>query len=418
MHNISDILKLNKLEKYFFLIFIITIISGALRKWIFVSSFYGLIIFVIQILFPFILFLFHNKNRSIWDFPILRLYVIYLFFCAFNPLNLTFYHGAVGIILHFSFWILISFYFINREVINFQLLIPLFLHIIFLEILLAFIQYQLPNNHWLNTYANTESIGDIAMVGNSVRATGTFSYVSGFSAFVIFIIFFVWFLIRVQYNKSIIIIIYLGGVLASFMSGSRQSTGVYFIISLLILYSEIDLIKKFKLFSLIILLLVISSFVYFGDIDFEISNKIEVIYTNFIERRNSNFESGEESKRIFWDLNDIISFRGNYPIFGIGLGSTYQGFSSLFGISDYLKEFGYYENELTRIVLEGGFVLFIFRISLLIFFLSLLKINLLSKIVLFIIIFYFTPFVFNIYMSIFLAFGLMILDNSSMIDSK
>ena len=410
--NLRNKTTVGKFEKIVGLIFILTLITGLLRKWVYVSGLIGNIILGFQLCVPYLL-LFSGKNyKKPWSFDLIGIFSILLIALAINPMNLTFFHGALGFILHYSFWFSLSYYLGNRNKINFRPLIPIFLIGCFIEIILGFIQYQLPANHWLNTYANLDAVGgSVALVGESVRVTGTFSYISGFTAFVSFIILFVWYLFRISYNYSIIAILYLGGLLASFMSGSRQAVGVYLIISILILYSEFTS-RTIVIFLQKLILPAITIFLLFFIIEkrgFE--EKVITAFDNFQERRNVNSESGEENRRLLWDLNDVINFRGNYPIFGVGLGSTYQGATSIFGTSDYVKEYGYSENELPRIVLEGGFILFTFRLLLVIYFMSILNVNIPSKVILGVLIFYFIPVVFNIYNNIFLMIVFMLIDD-------
>ncbi|MFX6945393.1 hypothetical protein ABTH53_20265, partial [Acinetobacter baumannii] len=69
---------------------------------------------------------------------------------------------------------------------------------------------------------------------------------------------------------------------------------------------------------------------------------VENAFIGFAERRDRGIQTGEESFRIFGDLNEVFNFRGNYPIIGVGLGSTYQGANKLFGTSPYVLEYGFF----------------------------------------------------------------------------
>jgi hypothetical protein len=286
-----------------------------------------------------------------------------------------------------------------------------------IEIVLGFVQYQLPADHILNKYAAINQLGEnqtVALVGSSVRITGTFSYISGYTAFLIFVIFFIWTLIRANYNKRIISFLLSGTLFATLMTGSRSSVFFILIILFLIFYSEftIETINSFLKSLIFPFLFLIMFLLAKGSVGIE--NIVGNAFSNFEERRISNAQTGEQSRRITWDLNELFfESRFKYPLFGVGLGSTYQGATSVFGTSDYVKEYGYYENELPRIVLEGGFFLLIIRIGLFIWLFSWLELNNLSKIVCFFVFIYAIPIVFNIYNSIFLAFGLIFLDNIS-----
>jgi len=410
---INIIPRTGKFEKIIVWIFILSLLTGALRKWVFTSGAIGNSILAVQLCIPYLLLFSGNKYIKPWKYSIIIVYMSLLVCMAFNPMNLTYFHGILGYILHFGFWFSIAYYLANRQVIDFQPIIPLLLIGCLIEIVLGFIQYQLPASHWLNTYADLKSVGgDIALVGGSVRITGTFSYISGFTAFVYFLIFFTWYLFRVAYNYTIISILYLSGLLVSLMSGSRQAVGVYLIVSILIIFSELSW-EKGKVFiakMMLPFIFLFSIFLIKGNIGIE--DKVINAFDNFNERRETNNKNGEESQRIFSDLNDLLQFRGNYPILGVGLGSTYQGATAVFGTSDYVKEYGYYENELTRVVLEGGFVLLVFRLLLVVVFMFILNVNVLCKVFIGILIFYFTPVVFNIYNNIFFMLGLILVDNA------
>jgi hypothetical protein len=307
------------------------------------------------------------------------------------------------------------FYYNNRNFIDIIPLVPWMIFFCFFEIAFGIVQYQLPSDHILNKYAAIAQLGPnqtIAMVGNSVRITGTFSYISGYISFLIFAIFFIWALIRLDYNKTIIAFLLGGVIITSLMTGSRSSTLIIIIIIFLILISEftietlIEFLRSLLIPSVLFLLLFLSK----GSLGIE--NIIENAYSNFDERRTLNAQSGEQNKRLVGDVEELfIDYRFKYPFFGVGLGSTYQGAISVFGTSDYVKEYGYYEGELPRIVLEAGFIMLVFRILLFVWLLSWLELNWQSKIICFFIFVYGIGIVFNVYNSIFLAFGLIFLDN-------
>jgi len=409
--------KYRRFEVIIGLIFLLTLLTGALRKWVFGNGIISNTILVFQLCIPYLLFFSGKKYKKPWEYNFIIVYLMLLILLALNPMNLTYFHGALGLILHFNFWFTFGYYILNRNNINLRPLIPIFLICSFIEIVLGFIQYQLPPEHWLNAYANIDAVGgNIALVGDSVRVIGTFSFIGGFTAYLSFLIFFVWYLLRINYNPFLISILYSGGLVASFMSGARTAVGVFIIVSFIMIFSEFS-IKSISLFlkNLILpLVFFFSIFLLKGNIGIE--EKISKAYDNFTDRVIENSQSGEQKHRLTWDLEDLYNFRGKYPFFGIGLGSTYQGATSAFGTSIYLKEYGYYENELTRIAIEGGFVLLIFRFLLVAFFVNLLMINTISKIVIFLLIFYFTPVVFNIYNSIFFMIGLILIDNASIND--
>ena len=405
--------KVERFELIIALIFVFTLTTGGLRKWIFPVGPIGNSILAFQLCIPYLLIFCGEKYKKPWHYKIIILYIILLTGLAINPLNLTYFHSTLGFILHLSFWFSFAFYFANRQQINIQSLIPIFIICSFIEIALGFIQYQLPPEHWLNGYANVEAVGgSIALVGDSVRVTGTFSYIGGYTAFLSFLILFIWYLFRIEYNSTIVAILYVGGLAASFMSGARTAVGVFMIVTTLMFFSDFSSQKIYTFLRNLFfpILIVFTLILLKGNIGIE--DKIAKAFDNFSGRVEENRQTGEQNQRIYWDFEDLYNFRGKYPVFGLGLGSTYQGATAVFGTSDYVKEYGYYENELTRVVVEGGFVLLFFRFILVTFFVNILQINTISKVVIFLLIFYFTPVVFNIYNSIFFAIGLMLVDNA------
>ncbi len=399
-------------EKQILYIFIYTLISGALRKWVFTSGITGNIILFFQILLPFIFSIKHQGLNLLRYQNIIKFYFFVLLISAFNPLNLTIFHGFFGIILHLGFWWLLFYYFVNRHFINITTLIPLLILFCTIEIVLGFIQYQLPSDHILNKYAAINLLGEnqsVAMVGNSVRITGTFSYISGYNAFLIFAMFFNWGLIRAKYNKLVISFLLSGTIIATLMSGSRSSA-LLTSIFLFMIISEFTIKTGKEFFKSLVFPFIFLFFLARGS--FGLEDIIDKAYFNFDERRTINAKNGEQNQRISSDIQELfIDYRGKYPIFGVGLGSTYQGSTAIFGVSEYVNEYGYYENELPRIVLEGGFFLLFVRIFLFIWILSWLDLNKLSKIISFIVFIFGIPIVFNIYNSIFFALGLIFLDN-------
>jgi hypothetical protein len=307
---------------------------------------------------------------------------------------------------------------VNRLFIDIRPLIPWVILFCIIEIVLGFVQYLLPPDHILNKYAAIDQLGEsqiVALVGSSARITGTFSYISGYTAFLIFAIFFVWALIRANYNKLIISFLLSGTLIANLMTGSRSSVFLVCLFLFLIIFSEftIETINSFLKSLLLPFLLFLMLFLTKGSVGIE--KIIQNAYYNFDERRAINAQTGEQSRRITWDLEELfVNSRFKHPFFGVGLGATYQGATSVFGTSDYVKEYGYYENDLPRIVLEGGFFLLIIRIGLYLWLFSWLEFNRLSKFILFIVFIYSIPIVFNIYNSLFLALGLIFIDNISL----
>lgn len=400
-----------KSTKTLLIIFLFTIISGALRKWVFTTYAIGNIIFFFQLLVPY-LFLFNEsfKWKKVLDNKLVSFFLICIIAGAFNPLQKTINHGLAGITLHCCFWFIIYYYLENRDHFIIEKLIFPLIIIAFVEIILGFIQYGLPQRHFLNRYAAEQNVGGIiAEVGTSVRITGTFSYITGFSSYLLFHILFVWGLIIYQYRPAITLTLMLGGLIACFMNGSRGATYVYMVVLIYFLLFEARKTNIAKFISSLIVPAVIVYLVILARGQLGIETTVSTAYENFQTRRSGLEESGEQKARIFWDYYALRDFRGNYPYFGIGIGATYQGALVLWGASEALLQYGYIESEMERYVVEGGFFLLILRLLLTVGFCRRLNIPWHAKWLIGALTFI-APVTFNIFNIVFFATGIIFLD--------
>lgn len=410
--NKLDQKKTSKEVRLFYFIVYFTIFSGAIRKWVVTSELAGNIIFLIQLIIPYLYILLgSNKLNRVFNNRVFAFYLIYLIICAVNPKNQTIYHGLFGILLHSCFWFLLIYYIENREYFSFH---SNYSHLLFVGgFLIAFssVQYFLPPENILNKYVNEKAVGNIATVGDKVRVTATFSFISGYTAYLLFHVFLMGFLIKKNIKAYILVPLLVGGLVAAFMTGSRGCTYSYILISAVMLLVEVrsDKIKSVFLQMLIPGIIVFLIFLINGKVGFE--DTATLAFKNFNERRKDLDKQGEEKERLFSDVNQLLEFRGKYPIYGMGLGATYQGANAIYGTSMYVQEYGGYETEVTRYVLEGGFILVIFKMVILFSVFSQLYIPTLLKILVGILIMTFDAVVFSVYNSIFISMGLILLDN-------
>ncbi|HCT23373.1 MAG TPA: hypothetical protein DIW54_08575 [Chitinophagaceae bacterium] len=340
--------------------------SGVLRKWVFTNYTVGNIIFFFQLLVPY-LFITNEqfKFNKIFKNNLFNFFLLYVLADAFNPLQKTFLHGPVGVLLHYCYWFLGFYYINNRQYFDVRKLIFVFVIVAFGELVLGYIQYGLPQKHFLNRYAAEQNVGNIiAEVGTAVRITGTFSYISGFSSYLLFHVLFVWGLIIYQYRPAITITLLLGGLMAAFMNGSRGATYVYVAVVIFFLVFEARKTNISKFIGRLIVPAIIVYMVVLARGQLGVETTVSTAYDNFQSRRESLSESGEEKSRILWDYYALRDFKGEYPVFGIGIGATYQGAIVLWGSSEALQKYGYIESELERYVVEGGFILLIIRLVL------------------------------------------------------
>jgi len=385
-----------------------TTFSGAIRKWGVSSGFVGNTFLLVQLLMPIGLFFLLKKNTiKPGSKALLFLYGITLAILAFNPLNQTLYHGVFGIILHGGFWISLFVYLDNSALFPLERLLPLLAVLLLFETGLGLLQYRLPAGHILNKYAFEGSAGSIARVGDAIRVTGTFSYLSGYTAFLMAAGLAVPAIFKLGYSKKFKYPVVLGLLTASMLSGARAA----FVVSLFFIVFAVYIdLKRYNpvrgALNVLLFGMVLGSFA--SQISF-----VQQAFDNILIRFQSGASTREYNSRTLGVFEEVIHFRGEYPITGLGLGATYQGANAIWGASRYVKLYpGGYEEEPERIVLEGGYLLLFFKLLLLFFLLLKSKIPKGFLLLLFLFQFIGFPIVFNIYNAFYFFVGLAILDRA------
>lgn len=389
-------------------LFSYTVFSGAVRKWVVGPGAANNVIFLGQLLIFFVFYLLASSSKLRPHFKVPVFFIIfflYLVIAALNSKNHTIYHGLFGLLIHVGIWVALIAYYQRREHFELEKLIGFFIVVLVVEIILASVQYKLPTDHILNIKGDGNMTD--ALVGNAVRVSGTFSYLGGFHVMITFYGFLIWYMLVMEFPFFFTVSVFGLSLYGALMSGSR---GAMF---LLLFISGFAFIYTGFLFRRIInivvtLAILISLLTYFAD---NIVRSVNTSYENFSQRVEWGQESGEADARVEDYLTEVVNFRGKYPIYGIGLGSTYQGANILFGESIYSKDYGYYESELVRIVLEGGFILFFFRIILL---LSFLRYSYLPGAAKWVILIFFlgSAVTFNTYQGVFFLLGLIMVDRA------
>lgn len=394
----------NKILRGLWIIVVFTVFSGALRKWVLGAGVVGNVVLLGQLFLPFIFYRIVSRSKLpmvITSPTIWLVYIYYVCLTAVNPMNHTLFHGIFGILLHLGFFVLWLAYLKKHKWVEIERLVPLLLLILIIEFVLASLQYTLPGTHILNIQASGEA--NDAIVGDAVRVSGTFSYIGGFQVLIPLFACLAWFMILRDYAMWLIISVISLGLLMAFMSGSRGAVGLYLLYMIMAFFSSgksISSLLNYVMqgFLIITVLLFLSP----GFKSLSINS-----YENFAGRVEN---TDQVDDRVSGGYDQVLNFRGRYPIFGVGLGATYQGANALFGQSIYVKEYGGYESELARIVLEGGFVLFFLRIILVLVFLKYTPfLPVLTKVFLFII-FMNSMMTFNIYQGVFYVVGIMLLN--------
>ena len=289
---------------------------------------------------------------------ILGVYAVALVLFAFNPLNQTIIHGAVGFVLHFGLWLTCFIYYQNRDLFPYERMIKLSILILFVQFGLGLVQYNLPNTHFINKYI-ADDAGANAFVGDRVRITGTFSYISGFTAFLGFCGFFIWALAVQRVNILLRYLLTFLSFVCVLMSGSRS---IFIIFSLPVLASVIEDFLQPSTRAIGVVAIVVLIFI--GPLLYTNLDFINIAVNNYAERVATGASSrGDQDRRVTEPWQEILKFRGEQPVFGLGLGATYAGVNKLLGKSYFVRKYGYYEEIAERIVVEGGFVLFFIRIG-------------------------------------------------------
>ena len=402
----------NEMKVYIALFFVATL-GGAIRKWFTTSNAVSNAVLLIQMLLPFVMFLWRSNGAvsPFGKYNILLLYFAYLFYHIIHPLQLTFYHGIFGVITHGGFWLLMFFYVSNRHLFKPGQLMRLFLVVGIVEVVLGFTQYALPPTHFLNRYANMKIIKDVATVGDSVRITGTFSYLSGFTAYLLFVAFFIWATIRLKYPAWITVVGITFALITGFMTGSRTATVMTMLMVGPVLVQEYSLQLLLKFLGRLIIPATLFFMFVLTNNQFPLANRITKAYDNFMDRVESNRESGEEQSRLNNFVYLDLGTRFKHPFLGVGLGSTYQGATFLFGTSPYVSQFGYAEDEYTRQLLEGGYLLLLLKFILSIVLVQQLAFKGIMRVVVWLLFTVVNPIVFNVHNAAFIALGLILVDN-------
>lgn len=404
-----------KIKYQYFIYFIFTLVtfSGAIRKWIIPSGILSNVILGVLLITPLLSLTFVEKNpkNDTENYSLFTFYIAALCLFSINPLNQSIYHSLFGFLIHLVFFSIILIYFKNKDGFNATKFSYYVLICLIIEVVLGSIQSVSSGDSFINRYAVSEdsNVG-AALVGDAIRVTGTFSYIAGYSAFQYIALFTSFYLIKKgifkQYSYIFLGMVFYGALI----SGSRGAVGFVALTSLLFLVLEVKIFSNsktiFNILSISIILLV-ANFIT-GDA-LHISSRFNKSFDNFMSRAEGSEEEGQ--KRIFLDLNDVLFTNFDYKLTGIGLGATYQGANALFGTSPLLNNVTY-EGEQFRLVLEGGYILFFFRLIVLWYFLSKLEFSKLFKIYLFLIISLIIPIVYNVYGAIYLALGLILLNQA------
>lgn len=387
-----------------------TLLAGAVRKWIILSGPLSNVLLLGHILLPWAFYVLAPGSKRRFG-PALLLFGAVLLLMAFNPLNQSIYHGTFGLLLHLGFWFFAFHYLENKHLYDWKALFDLLLVLFFAEVALGILQYSLPRTHFLNRYA-AETATSIAYVGERARVTGTFSYVAGFTSWLFFANLWIWSLALQRRSLRLVVLLTALAVFAGLLSGARLALALTLLFAVLMFWDVLQRLSFPKVFAMLLVGVLAGAGLY------QRSAFVQETWSNFFSRIEDGIRDEEFGRRTYGVVEEIIDYRGDYPVLGTGLGATYQGARIIWGESFFVKRYGGFEEEPERIVLEGGYVLFVLRTLLLIYFLNQLKIPLYQKILFGTIIALFTHSIFNVYNLVFVPLALSMLDASYNHQSK
>lgn len=387
--------------------FVYTTFSGAARKWFITDALTGNLMLGIQLIAP-ILFVMLAKTRPFDKFTgtLFFAYSLLLLLMAFNPLAQTLMHGLLGYFLHTGVFFPMLVYLNDREAFPLERLNRLFVLVMVVEVILGTAQFLAPADSFINKYVRDMSeSGGIATLAaiNRVRITGTFSYIGGMTSLFTLFGFVVWGMRLTRQSPLLIGGILIGCAIISPMTGSRGLSALLIILIGCGFLSTLTQMRNTIGLALLTILVV-------AGIQIVNVSLVSEAYTGLNSRISAHRQDGENRTRVVGQLEEIIDFRGDYPVFGTGLGATYQGAISLFGESRSLKEYGYYEEEPERVVLEGGYVLFFVRLLLWWLIFKRSAIPLLFGFILIYLHLFYQVTVFNVFTGFYTVIGLMYLD--------
>lgn len=340
---------MSKIRIIFVLFFISLFTEGIIRKWI-MPSFPSMAAFTVKYLLLLILAFYLNRKKVVRLLPanisiIFQLYTLIVVFWAF--VVGMFYNGPlVAIVATIQYCapivIVYAIVYIVQDRVSLNRLLKLMAIIAIPVFIIAFIQYFSPANAAINRYG-VEDYKYIAMVGNSVRVTSVFSYISPFGDCCIFLCAFSLCLITSfqYYNKRVqyfIIMLFIFAVVGGFMSGARMVVGLIGFNTLII---ALYFVRKgnFKFIALIGFIFLVFIFLYF---EYNLT-----FVDNFLQRINaaSDDTGGRVGKML--DFKKMYGYAG---LLGFGSGFTSNALQPLLSF----KSPVYFEEELGRIVLDFG----------------------------------------------------------------
>src|SRR5215831_17516777 len=346
-----------------FAVFVLLVFEGALCKWAFPSA--QAQIYLVKdaiLLVVYLGFVLDDRRNQ----PVLRgvasirivLLLAFAFGCVevFNPNSPSLLVGFNGLKTYFLYppiAFILPYAFKSRE--HLFHMIRLYLVMAIPVALLGFIQVAAGPDSFLNTYvSHTEDAPGLAYFGyeNIVRTSGTFSYISGYTAFLTFVSF-----LAIGYNlangwrikNNIVPILALTLVIgAMFTTGSRAP--VYTLLAtgpVILLLAASGRVLRIQTAVRLCLLLPIVAFVAL--------NLSPRAVDAFIYRANE--ASDTTVYRVLWPVDATIWALSNGPALGMGIGATHPSALTIMETQEpwWLGDF-WTEGEAPQVTVELGLI--------------------------------------------------------------
>jgi len=388
-------------ELWFTGLFLYAVFSGAIRKWWEFPDLVDHMLLGAQVLLPWFIALGFLPWKLALSWVPLLLYLALLLSLALFSGTCGYGHGLFGFLLHGGFWVGLWAFHCHRQEVTWRHFHWISLLVLVLETCLSLWQYNsLPTGFW-NRYANPGAIGDIALLGERARVTGTFSYVSGFGAYLLFMGFQTW--ARRKEGKGSLVMDAGQGLCLLLLSLLNGSRAILFGVILLLGAAALSGRGKGIFWIPLMIFPLFWGFLAYPQNAGEIRNHP---VWDMMKRIQVNQESGEQTDRLRLPWQKIWHFRtGKHPL-GYGLGCTYQGANEVWGKAFEIARFGYYEEEGERILMEGGWVLLLAKVGMVIVFLQTGTLPAGVVVLLFGLQLGYFPVVFNTYNAFFLLWGI------------
>ena len=350
-------------------VFILMIFEGALRKWALPGAQAQIYLLKDAILLAVYLgFVLDQRKGPAGpaDMALVKVILIvgFLFGCleVLNPNSPSILVGLMGLKTYFLYApiaFILPYVITSRD--QFLTLIRRYLILAIPVAILGFVQVVAGPASSLNMYVgSSEDAPMLATFGKEfdlVRTSGTFSYISGYSAFLTFIAF-----LGIGYNLSqgwriknniaplVALTLVVG---AMFTTGSRAPVYTLIIAGPIILV--LALAGKIVSLRTAVRLLVVLPFMIVASL-----NISPQAFQGFTDRVTDSTGTDDDTmSRITWAFSEAINSVSSAPVFGIGIGTTHPSSLAIMGVGTegpWWLQGLFVENELSRITVELGFI--------------------------------------------------------------